>query len=429
MIQEFKTKNFRSFKDEVTLSFEATKDTTFENTQVVEVASGVRLLRLAIIYGANASGKSNLLDAFNFLRRFWFERHTDMDEPTGTIPFLLDKDTPGQPTEFSLKFYIGSIRYWYQLILDKHHVVLEKLFYYRTVQPTMLFSREFKDGQSVIKFNPVVIKVNDNVLDEITLKCLPNMSFFAARNMVNCSLEYVDEARDWMRRHALPLIDPRTIMFNYAGQKMLRDTDLKKYILNFIHRADFNITDVNVEKKAEPIPSEFRNILLNDDNISKEEKDKIQVNPVFNRINTNFEHTIKNSRGVEKYILPEELQSQGTRRTFGIEAAIYQAISNEEFLPIDEIESSLHPELIEFILEQFLKINNRSQLLVTTHYDPLLNTVDDLIRKDSVWFTEKREDGNSDLYSLTDFKGLNKIRSFQKSYRNGAFGALPNIQA
>jgi len=104
-------------------------------------------------------------------------------------------------------------------------------------------------------------------------------------------------------------------------------------------------------------------------------------------------------------------------------------MSNDEFLSIDEIESSLHPELIEFILEQFLKENSRSQLLVTTHYDPLLNTIDDLIRRDSVWFTEKGEDGSSELYSLSDFKGLNKIRSFLKSYRNGRFGALPNIQA
>ena len=96
-------------------------------------------------------------------------------------------------------------------------------------------------------------------------------------------------------------------------------------------------------------------------------------------------------------------------------------------MPIDEIESSLHPDLTEFILEQFFKSDSRSQLLVTTHYDPLLDTVDDLIRKDSVWFTEKGEDGCSDLYSLVEFKGLRKIKSFQKSYRNGAFGAVPNI--
>lgn len=97
-------------------------------------------------------------------------------------------------------------------------------------------------------------------------------------------------------------------------------------------------------------------------------------------------------------------------------------------LPIDEIESSLHPELVEFMIAEFLRAPGRSQMIATTHYDPLLNTIDDLIRKDSVWFTEKEEDGNSGLYSLVEFNDLNKVRSFQRSYRNGAFGALPNIK-
>lgn len=304
----------------------------------------------------------------------------------------------------------------------------EKLYYYKSVQPTMLFTRVYKNGQSVVKFNPAVLKVSSTVVDEITIKCLPNMSFFAARNMVNCSLGPIDEARDWMRRHTMPLIDPRTLMSNYAGRKMMEDARMKKYILDFIHRADYNITDVSVEKKVEPIPADFRDFLLNEGNLSKEDKKKLKGKPVYDRVDTNFEHTVKNARGVEKYTLSNEMQSQGTRRIFGIEAAIYQAMANDEFLAIDEIEASLHPELIEFILEQFLKEQSRSQLLVTTHYDPLLNTIDDLIRKDSVWFTEKGEDGSSELYSLSDFKGLNKIHSFQKSYRNGRFGALPNIQ-
>lgn len=145
-------------------------------------------------------------------------------------------------------------------------------------------------------------------------------------------------------------------------------------------------------------------------------------------IKTDFETTVTNKRGVEKYILPKSLQSAGTTRTFGLEAAIYEALNNGRFLPIDEIESSLHPELLEFILEEFLNTPGRSQLFATTHYDPLLNTIDTLIRKDSVWFTEKEPDGNSRLYSLVEFKELGKINSFQRSYRNGAFGALPIIK-
>jgi hypothetical protein len=396
MIQEFTVKNFRSFKDKVTLSFEATKDTTFESSHVVEVAPGVRLLRLALVFGANASGKSNLLAAFDYLRNFWFHQPADLYAPTESIPFLLDKVTPQEPTEFGLKFYTAGKKYWYVLVLDTHRVISEKLYFYKSAQPTLLFSRSFENGQSVIRFNPSVIKIDATVSREIALRCLPNMSFFAAKKMINYSLPHINDASDWMRKRTHQIIDPGNTMFDSAGKMALNNDALKKYLVDFMHRADFNITDISAEKYACDV-------------------------------RTYFEHTVKNSRGTEKYILSNELQSLGTQRTFGIETAIYSAILNNEFLPIDEIESSLHPDLTEFILEQFFKSESRSQLLVTTHYDPLLGSVDDLIRKDSVWFTEKGEDGCSDLYSLVEFKGLRKIKSFQKSYRNGAFGAVPNI--
>ena len=396
MIQEFTVKNFRSFKDKVTLSFEATKDTTFESSHVVEVAPGVRLLRLALVFGANASGKSNLLAAFDYLRNFWFHQPADLYAPTESIPFLLDKVTPQEPTEFGLKFYTAGKKYWYVLVLDTHRVISEKLYFYKSAQPTLLFSRSFENGQSVIRFNPSVIKIDATVSREIALRCLPNMSFFAAKKMINYSLPHINDASDWMRKRTHQIIDPGNTMFDSAGKMALNNDALKKYMVDFMHRADFNITDISAEKYACDV-------------------------------RTYFEHTVKNSRGTEKYILSNELQSLGTQRTFGIETAIYSAILNNEFLPIDEIESSLHPDLTEFILEQFFKSESRSQLLVTTHYDPLLGSVDDLIRKDSVWFTEKGEDGCSDLYSLVEFKGLRKIKSFQKSYRNGAFGAVPNI--
>lgn len=396
MIQEFTVKNFRSFKDKVTLSFEATKDTTFESSHVVEVAPGVRLLRLALVFGANASGKSNLLAAFDYLRNFWFHQPADLYAPTESIPFLLDKVTPQEPTEFGLKFYTAGKKYWYVLVLDTHRVISEKLYFYKSAQPTLLFSRSFENGQSVIRFNPSVIKIDATVSREIALRCLPNMSFFAAKKMINYSLPHINDASDWMRKRTHQIIDPGNTMFDSAGKMALNNDVLKKYLVDFMHRADFNITDISAEKYACDV-------------------------------RTYFEHTVKNSRGTEKYILSNELQSLGTQRTFGIETAIYSAILNNEFLPIDEIESSLHPDLAEFILEQFFKSESRSQLLVTTHYDPLLGSVDDLIRKDSVWFTEKGEDGCSYLYSLVEFKGLRKIKSFQKSYRNGAFGAVPNI--
>ena len=132
MIQEIKIKNFLSFKEEVTFSFEVTKDTFADDYQVVEVAKGVRLLRFAMIYGANASGKSNLLTVFNFLHHFWFYKPDDIDEEIGVIPFKLDKITTNEPSSFELIFYVNSTKYWYQLELDEKQVYTEKLFYYKT---------------------------------------------------------------------------------------------------------------------------------------------------------------------------------------------------------------------------------------------------------------------------------------------------------
>ena len=404
MIQELKIKNFLSFKEEAILNFEATKDTTFEDYQVVEVAPGTRLLRFALIYGANASGKSNLLYVIDYLHRFLFAVKDDIDKLTESVPFLLDTETPQQPSEIDLKFFVGERKYWYVLRLTQRRVLSEKLYYYKSVQPTMLFSRE-----------------------QITIRCLPNMSFFAARNQVNCTLSFIDDARDWMKNSLMPVIIPQSQMFFDAGKMLASDEGFKKYMLDFVHKADFNITGLLAEVEKQPLSQTLKDKIKQRTNASPDLVESVTSQLVMEAVKTDFEHTVKNSRGVEKYILPNGLQSEGTRRTLGIEAAVYDAMENEKFLSVDEIESSLHPDLVEFIIQQFLQTHNRSQLLVTSHYDPLLNTVNDLMRKDSVWFTEKGDDGGSRLYSLVEFKGLNKISSFQKSYRNGVFGALPNI--
>lgn len=428
MIQEIKAQNFKSFKDEITFSFEATRDKTFEDYQVVEVTPGIRLLRFALIYGANASGKSNLLEIFDFLRMFWFNQPKNLDESTGTIPFKLDRITPEQPSRFELKFFVNSVRYWYILELDETRVYAEKLYYYKSTQPTMLFKRELKEGQSVISINGTVMKVSKAAQEDISLRCLPNMSFFAARNQVNVSIPEIDVAKEWMRKGVMPPITPDTQMFLYAGEAMARDAKLKEYMLDFVRRADFNITGVKSNIVKQQISQDMMNYLMANDSIPAAEKERLMKDQSFEMVETTFEHTVRNERGIEKYVLPTELQSVGTRRTIGVEAAIYSALENEAFLHIDEVEASLHPDLVEFILQKYLSKNNRSQLLVTTHYDPLLNTVDDLFRRDSVWFTDKKESGATIVYSMVEFKGLKRIASLQKAYRNGLFGALPNIK-
>lgn len=428
MIQELKIKNCLSFKEEVTFSFEATKDKTFEDYQTIEVAPGVRLLRFAMIYGANASGKSNFLYSIQFLHDFWFEIKKDMTEDTDVMPFKLDKVTPNEPTVFSLKFYVNETKYWYYLSLNEKEVLSEKLYLYSSVQPTLLFERKVENNLSVINFNPQAIKISSIAKEEINIKCLPNMSFFAARNQVNVSLPKIDIARDWMKQNILPIVSGRSSLFEFAEQELQSDSVLKSYLLQFIKEADFNISGINTRTEKQDIPQEFIEMLLNMDKISETEKEQLRNEKTVTNIRTDFEHTVVNERGVEKYLLSEGLQSDGTRQITGLESAIYKALQKNALLIVDEIESSLHPQLVYFILKKFLEQkDNRAQLLITTHYDPLLNEVDELFRKDSVWFTEKNEAGATELYSLVEFSGLNRISSLQKAYRQGRFGAIPKI--
>lgn len=429
MLQELKIKNFLSFKEEVTFSFEATKDTTFDNYQVVEVAPGVRLLRFAVVYGANASGKSNLLYAIDFLKDFLFDIKKDISESTNVIPFKFDKKTQNEPSCFSIKFFVDDKRYWYQLELDENKIYLERLYIYSSIQPTLLFERELSNGISVVKFNQQAVKISAVAKEELNIKCLPNMSFFAARNQVNVVLPKIDDARDWLKKSIMQSINPKISMFEYAEEKIKENEELKISLLDFIKEADFNISNIKTQEEKNEIPEEFLDIFIKTrDFLPDDEKERIRTEKTIARLKTDFEHTIINEDVKESYYLPDGLESDGTRRITGLQAAIFASIKRNTLLSIDEIESSLHPYLIIFVLKKFLENSDcRAQLLITTHYDPLLNEVDELFRKDSVWFTEKNQAGATELYSLIEFGGLNRITSLQKAYRQGRFGGIPKI--
>lgn len=431
MIQELKFKNFLSFRDETLFSFEPTKNEPINRVAVM--ADGMRILRFAVVFGANASGKTNFLEAFDFLRRFWTQVPSRNDLSTRAVPFLLDKNTPSEDTTFEMKFYVGGVRYWYKLSLNKEWVSNESLYFYDypSPQPTRIFWREYADGQSVVKFNPAAVKLKAAEIDAINLNCWKNMSFFASMAKVNMTIERVSDVVRWINEKLMPGINRNTELSGYAKEKMLKDEDFRKYLTSFIKTADLRIAEVNVKETTHALNEQQLKIVSEVPFIDEDQKVEILSKGSINDIATGFRVRVKNARGEEEYILAESSQSAGTTRVIEIESAIYTSIKEQAFLPVDEIEASLHPALLDYVLNEFLKVNdnNRSQLLVTTHYDPLLDSLDvnDLFGKDSVWFTEKKEDGNTELYPLTDFKGLSKLSSIRKSYKNGQFGAVPEI--
>lgn len=422
MLEEIRAKNYLSFRDEMCLSFEATADTTAESQLVVTMPDGKRLLRFAMIYGANASGKSNVLTALVFLNNFWFDKPANIDQSTGVIPFLFDVATPNEPTEFSLCFYANGIRYRYILRLSRRQVLEEKLSYYTSVRPTMLFHRIMEDERLQLFINPAVHKISEAELQQLQMQCLPNMSFFAARGQINIDLPKIDAAREWMLNRVMDIVEPSIGMFDFAKTKMETDTALTQYLLRMLKSSDFNISSIQTERVPASLSAELVQAIRNNQELT----DAIKQN-VLTNLNAKFEHEVCNNRGDEKYLLEDKLESRGTCRMLGIESAIFYTHKREAILPIDELESSLHPALIEHVIYDFLLHKGQSQLLITTHYDFLLDLVNDLIRKDCVWFTEKGADGASSLYSLVEFNGLNKLSSFQTAYRRGRFGATPKI--
>ncbi len=427
MIQEIKIKNFLSFKDEVRFSFEATSDKFAEESQVVTINENTRLLRFAIIYGYNASGKSNLLSVLDFLLYFWNFKPKDLDSKTGVIPFKLDRVSADKPSCFEIVFFVKDTKYWYQLELDQHQVYLEKLSYYKTTQPIMLFERTLRNGQSDIQFNPKGDKISAAAKDMISVNCLKNISFFVARNQVNVNLPIIDAAKDWLRNQLMDVISPTTRLTSYAQKQASENDELISYLVQFLHEADFNITDISTDIISKQLTDEAIKFLTEDnddtDEDSIKETERIKKERTVKQIQTTFEHTVENDNGKETYQMDKKYESTGTIRTFGIEAAIFEALQTNAVLPIDELETSLHPMLLEKILFNYLKTPSRSQLIVTTHNDGLLDLLNDLIRKDSVWFTEKKKSGVTDLYKLTDFRGLNRISSIREAYRNKRFGA------
>jgi AAA15 family ATPase/GTPase len=370
-----------------------------------------------------------LIKVFKFLLYFWFNKTEDKDKSTGVIPFLLDKETPQKPSEFSLIFYVEGIKYMYLLELDKRKVISEQLFVYPRTQPALIFDRKLKEGISEITFNPKRVKINQTAKDEITIKCLANMSVFAAYNQVNILIPEIEHVAKWIKsQYNLPPIESKTSLVSYTEHAIFKSESMKDFILNFLRKADYNITNINTEIINENIPEKTVQLILdNNPNISDDEKERLKREKTLKLTRTEFEHMVVNDEGNEEfYNLQKEYQSDGTLRTFGLAGVICETIEANAFLAIDEIESSLHPRLVEFIIENFFKQKGQSQLLLTTHYDGLL-AEDDLLRKDSIWFTNKKSDGSTELYSLADFNGVNRISSLQKAYKYGKFGAIPNI--
>lgn len=419
MILEFKVKNFKSFKSEQILSFEASSDISAEEYYCVRKPHD-RVLKFAAIYGSNASGKSNLLEAVKFLRDIAITPQNDKTYRTGFTPFMLDNDTPNQAGEFEITFYIGETKLIYQVQLNRANITFEKLEYYGTSRKSLLYLREHvSDGRVRVKFGEKA-KCSKEDSIQINKSTLPNMTVLSAFGKYNIDVPIIEEVYAYFVYGFNQSIDIHTNLFYWANQ-IIKDSVISKgAMLAFLNRADFNIS--NFEIKEEEIDDNIRLFLTN----FAKSVGQDEALEKFKKLQVNFNHKVVNDGKSSEFLLDSDFQSKGTIRYYGLAALLLKAIKENSFILIDELEDSLHPDLYNHFITTFL-VNTKgkdSQLLFTTHNIGLLDYED--IRKDVIWFTEKQENGATELYSLAEFK-IRPTLSYSKAYKLGKFGAVPNI--
>lgn len=422
MIQDLEIENFMSFRTTATLSFEPARD---DAQGVIIMPDGVRLLRFALLLGANASGKSNLLAAFDFLRHFLVNVPQSNNAPTGVLPFLLDDTSASRPTRFRLRFYAGSDKFVYSLLLTNNQVENETLQLCSPL-PVTLAAKTIENGKSTVTFNNDLVPLSNTELEQINVLCWKNMSIFAALGLVNVSLGSIAPAFTFLRSLLRP-VTPTVNLHRFCLSLLKQDSDFKAYLLDFAHKADFNINNISIRNSEITLSERDIQALVDNDNIDPKTKSGIIASGKFPTFDSEYSVSIATPSGSRSFSLPSSLQSAGTRRMVELEAVIYTAINAETLLVVDELETSIHPALLDFILEKFLSADSHAQMLASSHYDPLLERINDLFPEDSVWFTSKSPDGNSELYSLADFPDRRSLPSIHNAYTNGRFGAVPDI--
>ena len=407
MIAEFSIENFFSIKSVQKISFEPSADTFMSNEYSYEVKDGVRLLKVGIIYGANASGKTNILNAIEFFKMLVLRMPKDRTEKTGVVPFMLDDTSRNEKTKMSMVFYINQSKYILSFELDAKHIYSETLIVYDSIRPTKLYNRSY-----------------DTVTDSSTIDFGVNLKMtkksLAAFGKSNVERTRLNDVYDYFAKQVKDVLAPGMLLSGYVKSRLDKDEagDLKKFILNFLKASDFNIEDVVLNEEEELITPELEQLIQNAP-IDKDAKAEMLRKGKI----TNTELTFKHKAGDKVYDLSEEYESNGTMRFLGMAVILNFLLKTNRFVPIDEVETSIHYELLAYFLKVFLaNSDGTSQMLLTTHDINLLN--EDFIRRDTIWFTDKDELGETKIVRLSSL-GLHKNLSPYNAYKQGKLVKLP----
>ena len=399
MIINFSVENFGSIKEKQTLSFLANKSDHLEDYYIIEPIKGLRLNKLALIYGANASGKTTVLKALDFLRDICTEPFDKKTEKFDFEPFLFDENTPKQNTKFELEFVQNGIRYFYEVELNKNCIVNEKLYNFNP-NKALVFERTTDEEKELtsVKFGSKIPK-KKSLEESLEIFTLWNNTVIAGFLKGNIDLLELKDVSYWFIHIMLRLILPSEDLSNIFLPRLIENKQYLNTFLTFFKKSDFNITSLKLD---DDVPN------------NKVRRDNIDIIHLVN----NTEYSLKFNK-----------ESLGTQKYFSLVGLLILCLSSEMILYIDELESSLHPDLyIHFLMFFIVNSKKESQLIATTHNREILNNRD-IFRDDAIWFTDKNEDSATELYSLADFDSsvVRDTTNVLNAYKSGKLGGVPNL--
>ncbi len=413
MIIEFGVKNFRSIKDLQVLSMVAapikSKYPKLDQNNTIRISDKLSLLRSAAIYGANGSGKSNIVKAV--IAMLVFIRDSFKDDKVGermTEPFVLNVETAEAPTFFQLTFICQEIKYRYGFEVYKNKVISEWLFGTPEKKEVYFFIREENE-----------IRINENQFGEgkdLISKTSESNLFLNICKAFNGPVS--KKITDFFSQRIVISTGVNDTAFRETTQSLMSQKLYKDKILSMLNVADFGVQDIRkIRLTAEKLPQDTPPKELRSDASAGKNEFILVGRPVFDTDGT--------QKGNRTWMFDSQ-ESDGTQKFFNYTGAVLDTLDDGGTLILDEFDARLHPLLTKKLVEMFQNpsVNkNGAQLIFVTHDTNLLDNT--LMRRDQIYFTEKNRFLETQLYSLAEFKGIRNDASYEKDYIKGKYGAIP----
>lgn len=411
MLIEFSISNYRSFREKQTFSMVAAPRLKKGDNVFKAVVKGEKLpdlLKVAAIYGPNASGKSNLIKAFDIVR--YIANRQPSAQPTllPVSPFRFDPQLADQPSRIELHFVYAEQRYEFELALTQQRIIEERLVVFPKGKETLLYERRHLPSGDEYIFGPQLEGGKD--LHDLWRKSTGLQVLFLAQAVANSSedLKQLREPLTWLQT-GLMIVSGDMDLWADSSQELAKDEpSFAKEISSFLQDVDVPVTNIRVDQ----IESGLAGILQS---IGSKPKNKTIL-------------THRTALGEAEFDFHEE--SEGTKNLIGfwLPWSVHAESSltkKNRVLVVDELDSSLHPEIVASLVAKHIKSDSPAQLIFTTHDTHLMDAK--LLRRDQFWLTERDTNGATQLRSIHDFEGR-ESEDLEKRYYEGRYRGLPFVR-